>query len=191
MVFLFIAAVVYFYVKYKEKIAHQQKEELRKKIEEAISEVETQKIEIVKQNEELQVRQQEDVQRRWFNEGLALFSDILRNNKESIKNLADEVLSNLVRYIGAAQGGIFVINDDNDNDLHLQLIASYAFSSEKMDMTRIEVGETLVGNCYIEMKTKYMTVFPDNYLSIESGLGKSNPKSLLFIPLKLDELIFG
>ena len=32
---------------------------------------------------------------------------------------------------------------------------------------------------------------PENYLKIESGLGKSKPEALLIVPLSIDETVFG
>lgn len=191
LVFVVVGSAVYALFKYREKQARLHREQLQKKIDEAIDEVEEQKKEILKQNDELQVRQKEDEQRRWFNEGLAKFADILRQNKDSIDKLSHEVLSNLIRYIGAAQGGIYVVNDEIENEKFLQLISSYAYNSDRMDLDRIEIGETLVGNCFVEKKTKYLKEFPDYYLNIESSLGSTLPKVLLLIPLRLDELIFG
>ncbi len=56
---------------------------------------------------------------------------------------------------------------------------------------RIEIGEGLVGQAVLEKEYIYLTNVPDNYVSITSGLGQANPKSVLIIPLKSDEKVLG
>lgn len=46
----------------------------------------------------------EEQKRSWSNTGLAKFSDILRNKQSlALENLADDILTNLVKYVGANQ----------------------------------------------------------------------------------------
>lgn len=191
LVFIVVAGLFFQILKYQKKQARIKQENLQKKIDQAVDEVEEQKKEILKQNEELFKRQEEDKQRRWFNEGIAKFGDILRMNKDSLDKLANEVLNNLVRYVEAAQGGIYTLNDDDSSDQFLQLIASYAYNLDRLELKRIEIGETLVGNCFKEEKMKHITNFPDNYLKLESALGHTKPKDLLLVPLKMDDKVLG
>ena len=53
------------------------------------------------------------------------------------------------------------------------------------------LGEGLVGRCAQERETIYMDDIPDSYIKITSGLGTSNPRSLLLVPLKVNEEIHG
>jgi len=182
--------IVFVLFKMKEKATKENERKLKQQIDNAIGEVEKQKQEILEQNKELQKKQEEEKERQWFNEGVALFTDIMRQHKNNIADLANSVLQNIVRYIDANQGGIFIVNDDNEADKYLQLIASYAYSGEKHATKRIEFGEGLVGNCFIEKHTKKINNIPDNYL-VGSGLGKSKPAQIVIVPLLLDELIYG
>ncbi len=191
IVFIVVASSLYAFYKRKEKQNILHKAELQNQINKAIDEVEKQKKEIVVQNEELQKRQEDDKKRQWFNEGIALFSEILRKNKDDISSLATETLSNLIRYVGAIQGGLFVLNDENSEHKYLQLIASYGYDERATERVVIEIGEGLVGNCYLEKKTKKITHLPPGYLKIESSLGSTDPHCIVLIPLRMDELIFG
>lgn len=186
-----IGALVYLFIRYREKQAKIEKARLQSEVDKAVAEVEQQKVEIMEQNKELQKKQAEERDRQWFNEGIALFADILRRNKDDIHKLSNDVLNNIIRYINASQGGLFILNDDNVDDKHLQLIASYGYQKGKFEESRLEIGESLVGNCFVEMKTKILHDLPQGYLIIDSGLGSTQPKHLVLIPLKLDELIFG
>jgi len=131
-----------------------------------------------------------DRQRNWAAEGVAKFADIFRTSNQS-EDFTYIIISNLVKYISANQGGLFIVNDNEAEDVHLELVASYAYEKRKFLSKRIERSEGLIGEAYREGGTVYMTDVPDNYVNITSGLGEANPRSLLLVPLKLNEEIYG
>ena len=73
----------------------------------------------------------------------------------------------------------------------LELKACYAYERKKYIEKRIEIGMGLLGQCYLEGATVFMTSVPDNYLQITSGLGQANPKCLILVPLKMNDVTHG
>ncbi|MFP4026027.1 MAG: cache domain-containing protein [Thiohalospira sp.] len=146
-----------------------------------------------KAREQEEIRKAEDKKRQWANEGLALFSEVLRKSHQDLKELGFDIIIQLVNYLNANQGGIFLRNEkeDGDEDIYFELIATYAFNRKKYKQKKIELGEGLVGTCAIEKQTIYITEIPDDYINITSGLGGANPKSLLIVPLKLEKEVLG
>jgi len=166
-----------------------------------------------KAREEEEKRKEEERKRQWINEGLTQFADLLRQNNDDLQKLSDEIIKQLVHYLGANQGGIFLIEEDDtggngqengqennqennqssttDKDRHLELTSAFAFDRKKHLTRRIELGDGLVGTCALEQNTIYMTELPEDYIEITSGLGDANPNCLLIVPLKIEDETLG
>ena len=136
-------------------------------------------------------RKLEDEQRNWATTGVAKFSDVLRHDNDKLDVLSYNVISNLVKYMDANQGGIFIVNDNDQSNVFIELVACYAFSQKRHLEKNIQLGEGLVGRCILEKETIYLTDIPDSYIKINSGLGDSNPRSLLLVPLAINDDVFG
>lgn len=134
---------------------------------------------------------EEEKKRNWLNEGLAQFSDVLRNKQSlDLASLADQILTNLVKYVNANQGAIFILDGDED-DQHLKMISCYAYDKKKFLNKRFEIGEGLAGQCVLEKQTNYLKQVPINYVNITSGLGQATPRAILISPLIINENVFG
>jgi len=144
-----------------------------------------------KASEDAEMRRIENFQRGWTSQGLAEFGEMLRESKDSLEELTNQILTRLVRYLDASVGGLFIINDDNKQDTYLELIAYYAYDRRKYVEKRIEIGQTLVGQCVLENETIFMSEIPKDYIHITSGMGKDDPRSLLIVPLKLNQQVYG
>jgi len=140
---------------------------------------------------EKEERHQEDERRNWVTHGVAKFADLLRANNNNIEELCHSIVCNLVKYIGANQAGIFILNDDDTEHPVLELKACYAFERRKFLQKTIGMGEGLVGTCFLERESIYMTSLPKDYVHITSGLGEDTPRALLIVPLKVNEEVYG
>ncbi|HKL37891.1 MAG TPA: GAF domain-containing protein [Bacteroidales bacterium] len=141
--------------------------------------------------EEDEKRQTEDEQRNWASQGIARFSELLRENNDNLEELSYQIIQNLVKYTNANQGGLFLLNHEDEDQSLIELKAAYAYSRRKYLDKHIEPGVGLVGRAVQEGETIYMTEIPDNYITISSGLGDANPRSLLIVPLKTNDEVHG
>ncbi len=129
-----------------------------------------------------------DEERKHINEGLEKFSEILSNNTNNLERFGDEVVLNLVKFLGANQGAVFVVSEEKEGEKsYLDLVASYAYDKKKYFGKKIVKGQGLVGQAWVERKPIYMTEVPDDYANITSGLGESTPKCVLIVPLIFNE----
>lgn len=133
----------------------------------------------------------DDERRNWTAQGLTRFNDLIRQEHKGIEEKGYDLISNLVDYVGFTQGGLFVLNEDNSQDIYFEMVAAIAYNRPKIIDSKVRYGESLVGRCAHEKMTIYLTEIPDNYLSITSGLGESNPRCLLLVPCILDQTVYG
>jgi GAF domain-containing protein len=127
--------------------------------------------------------------RRYINEGLAKFGDIMRVNSNNTIALGDSLIKELVKYLGALQGGMF-LTDETDTE-QLNLISSFAYDRKKFMEKTIKKGDGLVGTCAIEKKKIYLSEVPKDYIQIKSGLGDTPPDNLLLVPVIHEDDLVG
>jgi PAS domain-containing protein/ABC-type glycerol-3-phosphate transport system permease component len=147
--------------------------------------------------EQLRDAAQEDAKRTWVAQGLTKFSEIIRNNSDTLQELNEAFLSEIIDYINALQGAVFLVNTEkqHDNITILELMAMYALDRKKYLNKQIEIhgkyADTLVGQCYLEKDKIILKDIPANYSKISSGLGEHKPSYLLLIPIKINKVIEG
>jgi len=141
--------------------------------------------------DQMQKAKKEDEIRIWMNEGLSKFADLIRKHQDDIHELAEQLVSNIVQYLGAQQGGLFFVSEDTNQKKFLEMMGCYAYERKKFLQKRIEIGQGMVGQCFLEGETTYVTNIPDEYVAITSGLGMTNPSTLLIVPLKVNEEVVG
>jgi methyl-accepting chemotaxis protein len=133
----------------------------------------------------------EDAQRNHINQGLANFSEILGNYTNDLGKFGDEVIKNLVNFLNANQGALFVVNDDDPDYPFLELVSAFAYEKKKYVDVQIQRGQGLVGQAWEEGQRIYMTDIPEGYVNITSGLGYSTPRCILIIPLIFNDECHG
>jgi PAS domain S-box-containing protein len=135
---------------------------------------------------------EDDKKRNWATGGQAKFGEILRTNNNDLLKLSDEIISNLVKYMKANQGALYIIEEQGEGEeATMAMKACYAWDKKKFLNHKIYRGEGLAGQAWQEGDIVYLTDVPQNYVKITSGLGDANPTSVLIVPLKVNDQIFG
>ncbi|MFP4092467.1 MAG: GAF domain-containing protein [Cyclobacteriaceae bacterium] len=144
---------------------------------------------LLKLRDILKTNEEEENQRSWVTQGLNLFSQLLRDHNKQTEDFYQQLISQLVRYVGANQGAIFVLSEAQPPSL--QLKACYAYGKIKHIKSEIAPGEGMLGQCFLEKELVYLSEIPADYVKITSGLGQALPRYLLMLPLSLHEEVVG
>ena len=146
---------------------------------------------MVRSKSEQEQRRIEEEQRTWVTQGLAEFGEILRKSSDNLEQLSYEIISYLVNYMKINQGGVFLLSESKSGEKYFEMMASVAFDRRKFADKTIHWGEGLIGRCGLEKETIFITDVPNDYIHITSGLGESNPGTILLVPLKTNDELFG
>ena len=134
---------------------------------------------------------EEEKTRAWATEGLAKFGDILRSHTDDTVRLADQLITELVKYTDSNQGAVFLLEEPDYEDPYLTLTACYAWDRKKYFHQKIEPGDGLIGQAWQERDVLYLTDVPQDFITITSGLGEANPTNVLIVPLVFNDKVQG
>ncbi len=164
---------------------------LQQKINNAEAQLSARLEELELQKEEIKRRDQQEKDIRFLTNGIAKFSDIIAKSRQNLNQLATHVIKELVDYVGASAGEIFVLDETDPNHPQLMVMGDYLMSSEKERIYRFDVGEGLPGACFAEKKIQHIDNIPEGFILLKSGLGKVSLKHLALVPLIQDEICIG
>jgi PAS domain S-box-containing protein len=146
---------------------------------------------LLNMREQMKKVKEEEQRRLWATEGFAKFSDLLRLHNDNLETAVFVFLSELIKYIKANQGAVFVTTETQEGEAILEMKACYAYGKKKFIKQRVHSGEGLVGQAFQEKDKIYLTDVPANYIKISSGLGEELPRCILIVPLKNNEQVVG
>ncbi len=121
--------------------------------------------------------------RNWTNEGQAKFGEILRDSGSDLEEMGDKILSNLVDYVEASMGVMYIKND-NEVNTKLELLSAFALNRKKHEERELNIGEGLAGQVFVEKKKVFLKEIKTDHFNIVTGMGESKPTSVLIVPLK-------
>ena len=162
-----------------------EKETLEQRIEERTTQLQA-------QHDELIMHQEKEKIQTWVNNGIALVNEIISQNKSDFKMLSNRALVDMIKYVDARVGAMFLADKDAEGNQILEMVANYGCGTDyKLANNVVYPGNGLVGATFADKEIRHITDVPDNYLKVSSGLGKSTPKSLLLIPMIYEEQAVG
>ncbi len=145
---------------------------------------------LLQMRENLRLSSEREQEEKFTTIGITKVGDIVRQYGNDTTMLADEFIKGIVKYTHLNQGGLF-LQEGEGKDAYLNLTACYAYDRKKFMSKRLEIGEGIVGQCFLEREPVYMTVVPANYIKITSGLGEATPRCVYIVPVQTQDEIVG
>lgn len=143
---------------------------------------------LMKARQETEKSREMEMAREWRSKGVNEIYETIRKYSKVGDELFYKIISQVVQYIGAKQGGVFIKEDGGD---YLVLKGCYAYDRNKFINKKIHIKEGLIGRCFQEKEFLNINNLPEDYLKIKSGVGESKPNSLLLVPLFHDDKVKG
>lgn len=145
---------------------------------------------LLQMRDNLRLSSEREQEEKFTTIGITKVGDIVRQYGNDTTLLADEFIKGIVKYAHLNQGGLFLLEGEG-HDAYLNLAACYAYDRKKFINKRLEIGEGIVGQCFLEREPVYMTVVPANYIKITSGLGEATPRCIYVVPVQTQDEIVG
>lgn len=178
-----------FFMQNKNLLSEKNNEKLMREIHEKNETMATQHTELEHNLKEIEKARGLEERQNWVSRGLAEISDILRQDND--KDIHGALISSIVKYINANQGCIFMVNDNDKDQTFLEMVACYAYERKKHISKKVEIGQGLIGQCYLEKESIKLKDVPENFVSITSGLGEAVPTFVAIVPIKHDTKVAG
>lgn len=128
----------------------------------------------------------ENERRSWMQDGVAGLNESVQGEQDSYE-LCRSIVGYLANYLGMQTGAMYVLNDDKI----LQLMGTYAWRERNQSVNQFNLGEGLVGQAALEKQIIELNDLPEDYLGIESGLGKTKAAHIIIVPLVYEEELKG
>jgi methyl-accepting chemotaxis protein len=125
----------------------------------------------------------------WLKTGQTQLSQQL-SGEQDVLTLANHVITFLTTYLEAQVSALYLLDNAGKNAC-LKLLASYAYTQRKGTANEFQLGEGLIGQAALEKERIIVTEIPEDYISIQSGLGEAVPQQLLVIPFLYENVVKG
>ena len=134
---------------------------------------------------------EQDQERSWMAEGLAELNEIMRSTNDDFSTLLDKVVDSIVDRTEVQQAAIFLLHNDDLNDLHIQLGSYYALNNRILNCKRYELKEGLIGQAIASNKIISVENVYDPFFTIDTGLGETSKCNIIIIPLITSGKVVG
>jgi len=140
-----------------------------------------------KMTKALRKAREENQLQDWIKSGQNQLNEIMRGDLD-LSTLARNVITFLSQYINAHIGALYIWEEEQR---HLKLIGSYAFTRRKNIGDTIKLGEGLIGQAAMEKQIISITNIPEGYIEITSALGSIPPKNVIAVPFLYENQLIG
>ncbi|MEW9551841.1 response regulator, partial [Nonomuraea sp. NPDC050783] len=125
-------------------------------------------------------------QQDWLKSNLARMSGLMQGHRD-LATVAELVMNELAPLVSAQYGAFFLAEESE-----LKLISAYGYPVEAERAPRFRLGDGLIGQAARSRRTIALTEnIPSGVITIDSGLGRIEPASLVVLPIVVEEQVLG
>ena len=125
----------------------------------------------------------ENVEQDWLKTNRERFTRMLQGQRD-LGTVSSMILSELAPLVMAQHAVFYTVTSPSDGtEPVLRLEAGYGYEERKNLSTSFRFGEGLVGQCAKEKMRIMLTDVPNDYVKINSGLGRSSPLNIIVLPV--------
>ncbi|MER6303009.1 HAMP domain-containing protein [Kitasatospora sp. NPDC001539] len=124
----------------------------------------------------------------WLKSNLARISGLMQGRRD-LALVAELIMDELTPLV-SAQYGAFYLAEETDEGTYLNLISSYAHPDEAVG-SRFKLGQSFVGQAARSKRTIAVSDLPAGYVTVSSGLGRTEPVDLVVLPIVVEEQVLG
>ncbi|MFI9361422.1 HAMP domain-containing protein [Kitasatospora sp. NPDC053057] len=125
----------------------------------------------------------------WLKTNLARFSAAIQRRRD-IQAVAEMITDELTPLVDA-QYGAFFLAEESDGGIELARISAYGRAVDELSDQRVKLGDSLVGQAARSRRIIAIDELPPGYAVIASGAGAADARSLVLLPIALEEWLLG
>ncbi len=146
---------------------------------------------LLEMRERLKYAYEQDTIRNWTSEGFSIMSSIIHKNTEDIKQLSEELIGELVKYIQAQQGVLYLVNDEIASASFIEPSGCFAPNRDVLQKGKILMNEGLIGQVVASNSKIHLKDISDTTSVIETGTTSIMVCDIFLMPLFAGGKVIG
>jgi len=122
----------------------------------------------------------------WIKSGQTRLNNIM-SGEQTLNELSGNVITFLSTYVSADIGCFYSLADPNE----LRMTGSYVYVIQNETAHTYKLGMGLVGQCAKSKENIIVDDIPNDYMNIQSGLGQTQPRQIILVPLIYNDNTLG
>lgn len=150
---------------------------------EPLSEKDVQGIALLEMRDKLKRASEDEATRKWISDGLERISIVNRDFAMDMPTLCTALIKELVTFVGAQQGAVFLVEHDTLENTEIKLSGSFGSNGELHSLQNQSLKNSLIGQTIFSNEKIFVRNCDIPLFHIDAGLFKSEKANVYIFPL--------